>query len=607
MRILYDSKNEIFKTPFGCLKEREECTINIRIPLSCHTKKVWLCFEGQREMRLYMEKTDIKDSYETYSVTFSLKERGLYFYYFNIETEMSVFDLFKEGFSDTNICIGEKWQVSCVPEDFLTDDFFKGQVMYQIFPDRFSKSGECDLSEKLTPFWIHKSPKESPHFLSDEKGEILNNDFFGGNLKGITGKLPYLKELGVGVIYLNPIFKAFSNHRYDTCDYKKVDPMLGTEEDFKILCTKAHSLGIKIILDGVFSHTGADSVYFDIKNRFKTGVMSNANSPFKSWYNKNSKGDFEYWWGIGTLPCVDELSKEFVEYVVTGEDSVIKHWMHLGADGFRLDVADELPDEFIKLLHTEVHKTSPSAIVIGEVWEDASNKISYGVRRRYFTDGELDSVMNYPMRDAIINLVTDKISTRDFAYRIMEICENYPEDVLHSLMNSLSTHDTPRIMTVLSGAPLDMERKKSAEYVLSPLEEERAFSLIKPAVVLQFFLPGSASIYYGDENGTFGFGDPFNRGFFDWENTENEISDFYRKLAKIKNETPALKDGRLNVLSKEDNILVMERTKGDSSLCLAMNFSPYSLRLNADKMVLSHNATIMGNTIYVQKNGFVLY
>ncbi len=605
MRILYDSKNLIHKSPFGCLEEGQDCRISIHIPSSCRTKTVTLCLKGEENLTFELVHKCTKDAYDIMEGSIALTKTGLYSYYFHIDTEESSFDLFKLGYDDTNIGEGGLWQLSCIPKDYKTPDFFKGKVMYQIFPDRFFKSGDCDLTDKLTPFVINTT--DTPHYLPDPNGEILNNDFFGGNLRGIEEKLDYIKNLGANIIYLNPIFMAFSNHRYDTCDYKRIDPMLGTEEDFASLCTKAHRLGMKVILDGVFSHTGADSIYFDAKNRFGSGVCSNADSPYKSWFNLRDDGSYESWWGIKTLPCVNELSEDFVKYIITDNDSVIKHWLSLGADGFRLDVADELPDKFIKLLRDEVKKLNPDAVVLGEVWEDASNKIAYDVRRRYFTDMELDSVMNYPFRDAIIFLLRGEIDTCEFANRIMTIAENYPHEVLHCLMNSLSTHDTPRIMTMLSGAPLDMSREQNAAYQLSDDEMQRAKKRIALAVMLQFFLPGCACVYYGDENGMFGFADPFNRAPFDWDKTEHELCDLVKALAEIKNENKVFRKGNIRFVSCDDSILVMERCDGTESLTAAVNLSDKSLRISCPSYRVCHNATCIGNTIYVQKYGFVIY
>ncbi len=569
MRILYDSKLSKHKKPFGCVKKHEECEITLYIPKSCNTVRAFLMIKADDGllMQLPLNKQCEKDAYEHYSCVFSLYREGLYFYYFKIETDASVFSLYKFGAHDTNIEEGELWQLSCIKNGAPdTDDFYSGAVYYQIFPDRFFKEDILSAKGKLSPFIIHSDESDIPDFLPDGNGKILNNDFFGGNLKGIEKKLPYLKSLGVNVIYLNPIFFAYSNHRYDTADYMKIDPLLGTEEDFKSLCDRAHEHSMRIILDGVFSHTGADSIYFDRFNRFGNGAYSSENSPYKSWYSIAADKSYPSWWGIETLPCVNELAPSFSDYITASENSVLSHWLTLGADGFRLDVADELPDEFIALLHSRVHQIKKDAIVIGEVWEDASNKISYGVRRRYFTDCELDSVMNYPFRDAIIAFITGASDALSFSETIMTICENYPLDVLNRLMNSLSTHDTERILTLLSDCVRPESREGRAEYKLSAAEREKAVSRELAASFLQFMLPGSPCIYYGDEAGAEGFEDPFNRGFFPWGNEDFGLTAHYRRLAELKNTIPELKAGNTFVYSPDNSTVIIKRTLGDSSV-----------------------------------------
>jgi len=608
MRILYDSKNLIHKSPFGCLKQEENCHISIHIPSSCNTAGARLCFEREDgfSASFPMKKVLEKDGYDFFDVDFSLTECGLYFYFFKIETPDSSFDLFKFNSRDTNIAEGAKWQLTCYDKAYKTPDGFKGKVMYQIFPDRFFKSGDCDLTEKLTPFTVHENTDELPCYLPDENGKIQNNDFYGGNLKGIEEKLEYLKEMNVEIIYLNPIFKAYSNHRYDTCDYKTIDPMLGTEEDFVSLCKKAHEMGIKIILDGVFSHTGCDSIYFDKYKKFGTGAYKNETSPYRSWYNFNGDS-YDSWWGIDTLPCVNELDENYINYILTDDDSVVKHWLRLGADGFRLDVADELPDKFIKILRDTVKSVNPEALVLGEVWEDASNKIAYSVRRKYFSDSELDSVMNYPFRNAIIDLVKGYITTEQFENIIMTICENYPREVVDCLMNSLSTHDTPRIITNLTNADMGMPRNQQAEYKFEKSELKRAADLSKLAAFLQFILPGCSCIYYGDEIGMTGFGDPFNRTFFEWNNAANEMSDFYRLLTKLKTSLDPLKTGDIRFVSAENGVLFIEREFLGKTVTAVANLSDESVKISSCTNHISHNCTVLEDAVYVQKNGFVLY
>ena len=569
MRILYDSKSELHKTPFGCLKRNEECSITIHIPESCNTKKVSLIIEDEEGLKitLPLSLSEKNGDYEYWKGSFSLFRCGLYFYRFLIETEGSTFTLYKWGSDATNMEEGDLWQLSCVPETLSVPEDFQGMVYYQIFPDRFYKEEILSADNKATFYILHENESEHPVYLPDENGIIQNNDFFGGNLKGIEKKLHYLKDLGVGVIYLNPIFSAYSNHRYDTSDYKKIDPLLGTEDDFSSLCAKAHTLGMKIILDGVFSHTGCDSIYFDKYNRYEEGAYHNPDSPYKSWYQFTDYPEcYTSWWGIDTLPCVNEMSESFLDYIIRDSDSVVSKWLSLGADGFRLDVADELPDEFIKLLHEKVHEIKPGGLVLGEVWEDASNKISYSVRRKYFTNHELDSVMNYPFRDYILSYVKGNMSAKEFATSVMTICENYPTDILNALMNSLSTHDTPRILTLLSDAPYLDKREDRANFTLSGEMKEDAIKRLKKAAFLQFCLPGCPCIYYGDEVGMEGFEDPFNRAFYPWGKENSEILDFFKILSSLKNSHDALKAGKTRFIPSDDGSLLMERKTDTETL-----------------------------------------
>ncbi len=578
------------------------------------TNTVFLLFNNDDKSKEYTFEMSLKqkqNDYDIYSVKFCIDRADLYFYKFHIVTQEGEFDLYKEGYSDTSMGTGDMWQLTVYDKNYDTPKSFKGKVMYQIFPDRFCREGEVSLEGKLEPYWVHQAAYDVPHYLPDQNGEILNNDFFGGNLQGITGKLDYLKKLGVSVIYLNPIFKAYSNHRYDTCDYKTIDPMLGDENDFVNLCSEAHKRGIKMILDGVFSHTGSNSVYFDAKHIFGGGAVSNPNSPYRDWY-KFSEYPYKYesWWGITTLPCVEELNPHYMEYIITGKDSVVKHWLDKGADGFRLDVADELPDEFIKLLTDTVHSHKPGSLVIGEVWEDASNKIAYSVRRKYFSASELDSVMNYPFMNSIIALCMGNMSVFDFEKSIMTICENYPKPVTDCLMNSLSTHDTARIFTVLSGADLSLSKEQKAGYVLTDEQKNVAYERLFTAVFLQFVLPGCPCIYYGDEVAMEGFGDPFNRSFFKWENSGNAASTFFAHMAKLKNTVAPLQTGSISVMCHND-IDVMHITrmlKGEvANAVVNRGNTIYTVYTQDQKCVVSHNATITDDKVLIHKGGFALF
>ncbi len=576
MRILFDSKKEAHKFPFGCVTPGQACRLNIHIPASVEAVKVE-CYllneDGTFLKSVELPYLDEKGAYQRFEGTFTLEKTGLYFYRFHITKPDGSFRLFKYG-SDTNMEAGDLWQLSCIPADFTTPDWAKGAVIYQVFPDRFRKYGECDLAGKLEPYVLHENWNEEVFWQPTAEGVVLNNDFYGGNFRGITEKLPYIASLGVTLLYLNPISKSFSSHRYDTGDYKTPDPMLGTLEDFRALCEAAHSLGIRVILDGVFSHTGSNSLYFNKEGQFDSkGAYQSPDSPFASWYNFQKWPDrYSSWWGFDTLPTVNKMDPAFIEYIITGEDSVIAHWLSLGADGFRLDVADELPDAFLKILKTHLRKLKPDALLMGEVWEDASNKEAYGIRRRYFTDGSLDSIMNYPFRTAILQFVKDRDDGQAFKNTIMTIVENYPAQVLAANMNLLGTHDTPRILTALVD-DFEGSREALSKRKLSRSQRDTAISRLEMASFLQYTLPGCPSIYYGDEAGMEGGKDPFNRRTYPWGQEDTLLQRHYIQLGQLRKNAPALGQGNIAFFQAADGHLCFTRETGDQKLWVYVNRS----------------------------------
>ena len=571
MRILFDSKLSQFKTPFGVLRPGEVCTLHIQIPVSCRTEHVELLLlqeDGTPAREVSLSRQETGALYECFGAAFSLERAGLYFYCFRVTTKNEQFRLYKQG-NDTNMEAGDFWQLSCVEDAYPVPEALRGAVMYQIFPDRFYQSGCCNCAEKLQPYWVHEDKSDVPVYLPDEHGEVLNNDFYGGNLNGICEKLPYLQELGVEILYLNPIFMAFSTHRYD---YKRIDPMLGTEADFSALCSRAHALGMKVVLDGVFSHVGSRSPYFQ-------SAISNPDSPYRDWFQfKHYPDVYESWWGITTLPCVDKMNESYIRYIIEDEDSVLAHWLRLGADGYRLDVVDELPDAFLARLRKRLRELKPDAILIGEVWEDASNKVAYGVRRRYLTGRQLDSVMNYPWQKAILRYVRGEDGGEQLGERIMTIAENYPSDVLSAVMNILSTHDTPRALTALVDST-DASRAELARRHMDAPTRSRALHLLRMAAFLQFMLPGAPCIYYGDEAGMDGYRDPFNRKFYPWGAEDEPLQAFYTTLARLKKESPALRRGDVTVLEAGGGRLLFLRRFEKQTFAVCCNRAAEPWRL----------------------------
>ena len=454
------------------------------------------------------------------------------------------------------------WQIT-VYEPQATPAWFGEGITYGIFPDRFRRGGTLSPDRPLKPWDAVPDYKPSPD------GVIRRNDCFGGDLAGIREKLPYLRSLGVTTLYLNPIFRAQSNHRYDTGDYERIDPLLGDEADFGALCRDAHALGMRVLLDGVFSHTGADSRYFNAEGTYDSvGAAQSEDSLYYPWYRfRHWPDDYDCWWDVRALPCVEETCPSYLDYILRGEASVVRRWMRAGADGWRLDVADELPDEFLETLRTVVRGEKPDAAVIGEVWEDASNKVAYGRRRHYFEGRQLDGVMNYPLRDAILRFVQGG-DALEFRTAMEALRENYPPQAFASLMNFLGTHDTVRILTQLGCENPPEEQDARAVYRLSPAERARGKALLRLATAILYAFPGSPMIFYGDEAGLEGFEDPFNRRGYPWGREDAEILAWYRLLGTVRTHTDALKRGRLRfVTALGDTLAFVRETDGETLLC----------------------------------------
>lgn len=592
MRILFDSKQLQFKTPFGTLTPQQSCMLHIHIPTSVQTAQVFCVFQrenGEVFQSVPLVWEQVMGAYDIYGGTFALSEPGLYFYYFQIITQTGSFSLYKLG-NDTNMEAGDLWQLSCIPGDFTTPEWAAGAVMYQIFPDRFYKSGDCDLSGKLQPYTIHENWNEEVSWQPTPDGKVLNNDFYGGNFRGIAEKMDYLAALGVEILYLNPISKSYSSHRYDTGDYKTPDPMLGTEADFTAMCEAAHRRGIKVVLDGVYSHTGSNSLYFDREGTFGgNGAYCRQDSPFYSWYSfREWPNRYRSWWDFDTLPTVNKMDPGFLEYIITGEDSVVAHWLRAGADGFRLDVADELPNEFLALLKRRIREVRPDALLIGEVWEDASNKIAYDTRKRYFVDGVLDSVMNYPFRTAIINFLRERDDGRGLRDAVMTIAENYPPQVLQCNMNLLGTHDTPRILTALVD-DFDGTREENARRRLSDAQYRLAQERLLMASFLQYTLPGTPCLYYGDEAGMEGLKDPFNRRTYPWGNENKELLAHYQRLGQLRRMHTALRVGDIRFFEAGDWHLGFVRSCREEKLRIYVNRGMDNWDVPAGNVLLGYN------------------
>ena len=467
---------------------------------------------------------------------------------------------------------GSHFRLLVYKKELSAPSWFAGGTMYHIFLDRFCR-GEGSVTPNydavINPDWANGIPQ-----YARRNGDALsNNVFFGGNLWGVIEKLDYLESLGVTVLYLSPVFEAYSNHRYDTGDYEKIDAFLGGEEAFDALIREAHARGMKIILDGVFNHTGDDSRYFNRKGTYKTeGAYQSPDSPWAGWYRfRNFPEDYECWWGIKILPRLDHTNEECRHYF-TGDDGIVSKWTARGVDGWRLDVADELSDEFLdEMRHVVKKNTAKEGLIIGEVWENAVDKSAYGSRRRYLSGDQLDSVMNYPFRNAILALLQNG-DAETFYHILTEIYASYPRAVSHSLMNLLGTHDTARILTVLGdeGRAEGLPNDTLAHLTLTQEERKNAIARLKLASVLQFTTFGVPSVYYGDEAGIEGYGDPFCRKPFPWGREDAELLSHYRALGKLRGEHPVLKRGEFRFLEHDATSFAFERAgEGERILVLA--------------------------------------
>ena len=465
----------------------------------------------------------------------------------------------------------ERWQLT-VYEDTGTPDWFGRGVTYQIFPDRFRRTGTPDVSGMVGRRWLHESWDDQPVFRPDEDGQITNRDFFGGSLAGITEKLDYLQSLSVTTLYLNPIFEAASNHRYDTADYRAIDPLLGDEETFRTLCREAHKRGMRVMLDGVFNHTGSRSRYFNADGFYpELGAAQSQDSPYYDWYSFHPwPTDYDAWWGVKTLPAVNEQRPAYRQFIFKGEDSVVRHWLRCGADGWRLDVADELPGDFIAGIRRAIEDEKPDGYLLGEVWEDGSNKVAYSQRRRYLLGRETHGLMNYPLRTALLRWLGGG-DAAEFRESMETLRANYPPAAFYGAMNFLGTHDTPRILTLLGAEHIPAAKEERAAYALSPAQLARGRAKLRLAGMLLYGFPGSPTLFYGDEAGMQGFEDPLNRGTYPWGREDTGLLDFFRALGRLRKERRSLQSGSLTYIYAQGGGLVITREHESETTMVALN------------------------------------
>lgn len=527
----FNSRDTKYKTPFGALRQGSAAAFCFPVPSDIEARGVGLVLRKEKSSQTYPMRFLGAENGETfYGAEVRPDGTGIYYYRFEIYTDNGV--LFVGRDESGGAVVGDwlpEWQLTVYSADYRTPEWLKNAVIYHIFPDRFAR-----IEDGTRPRYGVLKKWDEELTIVDPDGVYRANDFYGGNIKGVVDRLPYLADLGVTAIYFSPVFESSSNHRYDTADYLKIDPLFGTEEEFAELVRKAERYGISIILDGVFNHTGSDSVYFNKLSHYDSvGAYNSKESPYYSWYTfKSYPDEYDCWWGCTVVPTVSRKAKDFRKFIA-GDGGVIDKWTRLGVKGWRLDVVDEISDEFVREIRSACKGISPEVAVIGEVWEDASTKVSYGEKREYLFGKELDGVMNYPFRNAILDLLRNK-DTKAFENAVNTIRENYPEQSLCSSMTLLGTHDTVRIINELGAERTPESKAERLAYRLSENERVRGKRLLKIAVALQFFLPGIPTVYYGDEVCMEGFEDPINRRPFTEEKADTDIAAWYKELAKAR-------------------------------------------------------------------------
>ena len=581
---VFDPRSEFCKKPYGAVPCGTAVSYTVR-PLRAEgwsrcvlvARREFSNLETETELPC----TGIDGDRNRFSGTFPAPaEPELVWYWFRLSRPDGCTILFDKSGWHTDGSV-QSWQLT-VYEETPTPAWFGQSITYQIFPDRFCRLSVPDPAGMIGGRWVHENWSDIPEWQPDSQGEVRNRDFFGGSLQGILSKLEDLAAFGVTTLYLNPIFESASNHRYNTADYLAIDPMLGTEADFRQLCREAKSRDIRVILDGVFNHTGSQSRYFNADGFYpEPGAAQSQASPYFSWFSFHPwPTDYDAWWGIKTLPAVQENDSGYRDFIIRDRDSVVRHWLRAGASGWRLDVADELPDDFIADIRTAMDEAAPGSLLLGEVWEDATTKVAYSQRRRYLLGQELHGVMNYPFRNALIAYLLGG-DADEFRETLETIRENYPPNAFSSLMNFLGTHDTPRILTVLGASHVPDSKEDRASYRLSPEERQMGLARLRLAALVLFTFPGAPTVYYGDEAGMEGWEDPFNRACYPWGREDTELKAWFARLAHLRLDCPALQSGQLHWCWTAGPILAFARELNGQLLTTVINAAdtPQSLML----------------------------
>jgi len=583
INFIHDHADTAYRDPVGALQGGSTVTLRLALKQGAASPLAVMLVlrpDGAGEWRTAMRQERVQGVYAVYAAELKLAA-GLYFYYFTAEVGGECVRFFADGEDvleedGETVADANCWQITAFEAGFDTPHWLVGRIIYHIFIDRFRASGNV---RPRPNFRLHKVWGGQPDYLPAADGEIHNDDVFGGDLRGIIEKLDYLVSLHVGAIYLSPVFRAESNHKYNTGDYLSIDGMFGSEADFDDLVRETRARDIYLILDGVFNHTGDDSIYFNKYGRYPgPGACQSKDSRYYDWYTfEHWRDGYECWWGVPTLPSIRKDSPDFREFVC-GRGGVLEHWMARGVRGWRLDVADELSDGMLDAIRKTAKAHDPDTLVLGEVWEDASTKIAYGERRRYFQGAQLDSVMNYPLQDAIIAYLRGG-DCAGLALLLAREQNNYPASVQRSLMNILGTHDTMRVLSALGADeyPDGGDREAQSKAALTPEQRSRGLRLLRAAALLQMTLPGVPCVFYGDEAGVEGWGDPFCRACYPWGSEDAGLLGWYRKLGEIRASREEFREGEYKLLRADRGLFCFSR---GGKVVVAVNLNEEAYRFD---------------------------
>ena len=618
-----DNKIKLYASHIRPVEEKTELLIQIRIDNSLGFISEFYFHEYQKNdpnvKHVKLEYFKQQNNCSYFKMKTVLEEIAVHYYYFSMQANGRNMYICKDGKGNLYLAPENamNWRITVYKQNFKTPNWAKGAVMYHCFADRFCRNKSVIIKPKKGRK-IHEDWDELPEWQPNENGEYLNNDFFGGNLKGIASKLNYLKSLGVTILYLSPCMQSQSNHRYDTADYENVDEYLGTNEDLKDLCLKAQRKGINIIIDGVYDHTGNDSRYFnEYGNYNEVGAFQGKDSPYYDWYKKYN-GKFVYWWGFNTLPVCNLENKEYQMYIY-GEKGIIIFLISLGIKGIRFDVADELTDGFIYNCCETAKNVESNFFTIGEIWDNGILKEKDFKQRKYLLGNGFDSIMNYQWTEAVLKYVRFG-DYNILVNKINEILHDYPKEVVDCLMNSLSTHDITRAITTLVGPGIE---KDKYEWVWDIGNKDRKWQFendklpsklykegrkkFQVAFAILTFLPGIISVFYGDEVGLTGYKDPFNRKPFPWSHKDKKLLRFVRAILKIKCKLKFLKEADYNTLVATEKVFIFERKDLENRIIIQVNNSKEIIPIkyyNRDKDEIIFKENITKN--YLNEYGIII-